>query len=75
MSKYESKQLASKINSNGKVTMAEQILKMAKLHNINIKEDKNLLEALSKLELNDYMQVEAYECIANILLYIYKEKK
>jgi flagellar biosynthesis protein len=64
---------APKLVAKGEGTMAEQILKIAAEHNIPIREDANLVEILSVLEVDSYIPFESYVAVAEILSYIYQE--
>ncbi len=63
---------APKVIAKGKGDIAEQIIAIAKEHGITIKEDADLAEILSVLELDSYIPLEAYAAVAEILSYIYK---
>jgi flagellar biosynthesis protein len=54
--------------------MALQIIKVAKEHGIEIKEDANLVEILGALELDEFIPLEAYAAVADILRYIYQKQ-
>ncbi len=64
---------APKVLATGAGAMAEQIIKIAKEHNIEIREDAALTDILSALELDDYIPLEAYAAVAEILSYLYKK--
>lgn len=69
---------APKVTAKGEGYTAQNIIKIAKLHNIPIKKDVNLVEMLSKLELDREVPPEMYKAIAEVFSYIYrltKEKK
>lgn len=64
-----------RISAAGKGELAKQIIKLAKQHDIPIREDKDLVEILSLLEVNAFIPVEAYAVVAKILSHIYQYKK
>ena len=66
---------APKVVAKGKENVAQKILEKAKEYNIPIKEDPDLLEVLSKLEIYEEIPPKLYKAVANILIYIYKNKK
>ncbi len=73
--KYEmGRDKAPKIAAKGSGEIAKNILEFAKEHGIPIKEDPQLVELLSDLELNSEIPPELYEAVAKILSYIYKKK-
>ena len=71
----------SKENSNIHVTasgsglFARQILEAAKEYNIEIKEDPNLAEVLSTLDIYDEIPEHLYAAVAEILSELYKINK
>lgn len=68
------KDQAPKVLAKGEGEMAKQIIKVAKEHGIEIREDANLVEILSALELDDFIPLEAYTAVADILRYIYSKQ-
>ena len=66
---------APKLIAKGEGNLAEKIIEIAKEHNIYIKEDKDLVEILSTLDLYEEIPEELYSVIAEILLYIYNTEK
>jgi flagellar biosynthesis protein len=63
---------APKLTAKGRGSMAERILEIAKAHNIPIREDKNLVEILSRLDLNQEIPPEVYKAVAHILAFVYR---
>jgi len=63
---------APRVAAKGKGYMAEQILKLAKEHGVEIREDADLATLLSKLDIDSVIPLEAYAAVAEILSYIYK---
>ena len=71
--KYDKeKDPAPKIVAKGFGNMAEKIIELAKLNNIPIKQDKDLMKILSTLEIDSLIPLEAYSVVAEILLSLYK---
>jgi flagellar biosynthesis protein len=71
--KYEAgKEPAPKVVAKGKGSMAQQIIKVAEEHGITIREDANLVEILSKLDIDAIIPLEAYSAVAEILNFVYK---
>lgn len=74
--KYELEQdEAPRVVAKGEGSVAEQIIKVAKEHGIEIREDADLTEILSAIEVDDFIPLEAYATVAEILRYIYKKDK
>jgi len=67
------KDQAPKVLAKGEGEMARQIIKIAKEHGVEIREDANLVEILSVLELDEFIPLEAYAAVAEILRYIYSK--
>ena len=65
------KDRAPKITGNGRGYLAEKILELARQHNIPIRQDKNLLQILSRLDLHQEVPAEVYKAVAEILAFIY----
>ena len=74
--KYErGKDNAPRIIAKGKGYIGEKIIQIAKEHNIPIKEDPVLAEALSQIEINQEIPPELYKAVAEILAFIYRQTK
>ena len=56
----------------GQGKIAEQIIALAKEHNITIHKDSDLVEILSALDPGDEIPLETYTVVAEILSFIYK---
>jgi flagellar biosynthesis protein len=71
--KYDpEKNKAPVVTAKGQGYVAEEILKRAREHGIEIKEDPNLVEALSKIEIYSEIPEELYKAVALILSEVYK---
>jgi len=71
--RYEPKKdRAPKITGNGRGYLAEKILELARQHGIPIRQDKNLLQILSRLDLHQEVPPEVYKAVAEILAFIYR---
>jgi flagellar biosynthesis protein len=64
---------APKISAKGKGAIAEAIIALAKKHGVEIREDKDLAQLLSKFEIDTPIPTEAYMAVAEILSYIYRK--
>ena len=69
------KDAAPRVTAKGKGYIAEQIIELAKQHNMEIRQDADLVTLLSKIELTTPIPVEAYAAVAEILAYIYRANK
>jgi flagellar biosynthesis protein len=63
---------APRLTAKGQGEVAKQIISIAKEHNIPIKEDADLVELLSKLEVDQEIPTELYKAIAEIFGFIYE---
>lgn len=66
---------APKIVAKGTGELAECIIRVAKEHNVAIYEDANLVEVLTKLELDTEIPPHLYQAVAEILAFIYNLNK
>jgi flagellar biosynthesis protein len=63
---------APKVVAKGQGHVAEKIIELARQHQIPVREDKNLLQILSRLDLNQEIPAEVYKAVAEILAFIYR---
>lgn len=63
---------APKITATGSGEIAKQIINIAEQNNIPIKKDEDLVELLSKLEINEEIPPKLYKAIAEIFSFIYE---
>ncbi len=68
----EEKDQAPKITAKGEGYLAEKILEMAKEAGVPVREDHDLVEVLSRLELNAEIPPETYIVVAEILAWVYR---
>lgn len=61
--------------AKGAGKLAEKLLELAKKHNIPIHEDSDLVNILSKLELNEEIPASTYIAVAEILAFVYRTNK
>ena len=66
---------APKVTAKGEGFTAENIIKIAKLHDIPIKKDEDLVELLSQLDVDREVPPEMYKAIAEVFSFIYKMTK
>ncbi len=65
---------APKVLAKGEGEIAKQIIKVAEEKGIEIKKDASLVEILSALEIDEFIPLEAYSAVAEILKYIYNKQ-
>ena len=74
--KYEPpKHEAPIVTAKGQGVIAEKIIALAKKHHIPIKDDPDLVEILSQLELNEQIPPAIYQVVAEIFAFIYHLNK
>ena len=64
--------VAPKLVAKGRGFQADKILELARLHNIPIRQDRNLVQILSRLDLEEEIPSEVYQAVAEILAFIYR---
>jgi len=70
--KYDNrKDAAPRITAKGKGFIAEKIIELALKNNVPIKNDPNLVQILSKLDIDEHIPVELYKAVAEILAFVY----
>jgi flagellar biosynthesis protein len=57
--------------AKGRGFIAEKIIDIAKKNRIPIKEDQNLVQILSKLEIDEQIPAVLYKAVAEILAFVY----
>ena len=65
------KEDAPKVTAKGQGRVAEKIIELAKKNNIPIKDDPDLIEVLSSLEINEEIPSEIYVAVAELLAFVY----
>jgi len=69
------KMLAPRVLAKGAGFIAEHIKEIAKQHDVPIVEDKPLAQAMYRMvEIGEYIPVELYRAVAEILAYVYRLK-
>ena len=66
---------APKVLASGAGEIANRIISLAKEHDIPIKEDPDLIEILSKVEVDQEIPPNLYKAVAEIFSFLYKITK
>jgi len=66
---------APKVVAKGSGWLADKILEVAKENRIPLKEDRQLVEVLSAIDLNREIPPELYKAVAEILAFVYRMTK
>lgn len=70
-----SKDNAPRVLASGAGEIANRIIDLAKEHDIPIKEDPDLIEILSKVEVDQEIPPNLYKAVAEIFSFLYKITK
>ncbi|PIE61246.1 MAG: flagellar biosynthesis protein FlhB [Desulfobacterales bacterium] len=62
---------APKVTAKGKGRVAESIIELAKEHGIPIKDDPDLVEVLSAIDIDQEIPSELYVAVAELLAFVY----
>jgi flagellar biosynthesis protein len=66
---------APRVTAKGEGFIAEQIIQVAREAGIHVRQDRSLVEVLSKLDLDSPIPTEAFAAVAAILTYVYQQEK
>ena len=69
------KESAPRIVAKGEGESAKNIIKIAELNNLPIRKDEDLIELLSKVELDKEVPEALYKAVAEVFSFIYKASK
>ena len=69
------KENAPRVVAKGEGQSAENIIKIAELHNLPIQKDEDLIELLSNVELDKEVPDALYKAVAEVFSFIYKTSK
>ena len=65
------KDVAPRVAAKGSGLVAEKIIELARKHGIPVKDDPDLLEVLSKLEIEEEVPPTVYVAVAELLAFVY----
>jgi len=63
---------APHVSAKGSGLVAEQIISLAQAQGVPVKDDPDLVEVLSKLDLSEEIPAELYVVVAELLAFVYK---
>ncbi len=63
---------APRVVAGGRGSIAEQILEIAFAQGVKVREDPDLAELLSAIDIESEIPVEAFAAVAEILIYVYR---
>ena len=71
----QEKDKAPKVIAKGEAKRAQKIIELAQQHDIVIKKDEDLVELLSKVELDKEVPAEMYKAVAEVFTFVYNMTK
>jgi len=69
---YEKGEFAPRVIAKGRGVVTEQIIKVAKEHNLFVHESKELVNLLMNVDLDDHIPELLYQAIAELLVWVYR---
>ncbi len=69
---YQPEKSAPKVTAKGYGYMAKEIIKLAKEHDIPIKQDDELSQLLAQVEIDEEIPQVLYEAVAQVLVFAYQ---
>ncbi len=69
------KDTAPRVKAKGKGEVAKKIIKIAQEYNLPIKKDEDLVELLSKVEIDKEIPQNLYKAVAEVFSFMYKITK
>ena len=65
-------EFAPKVVAGGRGAIAEQILQIAFANDVRVRQDADLAQLLSAIDIDSEIPVEAFAAVAEILTYVYR---
>ncbi len=69
------KENAPRVVAKGEGEVAKNIIKIAELHHLPIQKDEDLIELLSKVEIDKEVPALLYKAVAEVFSFVYKTTK
>ena len=63
---------APRVTAKGQGNVAEKIIALARQHGVPIREDRNLVQVLARLDLEQEIPPHVYRAVAEILAFVYR---
>ena len=63
---------APRLTAKGQGHVAERIIELARQHGVPIRQDRNLVQVLSRLDLEQEIPPDVYRAVAEILAFVYR---
>jgi flagellar biosynthesis protein len=71
----QERDIAPRVSATGKGLVADNIIRKAEENHIPIMEDRNMVELLSELDINEKIPEELYQAVAEVFSFIYLTDK
>lgn len=68
----QAKEQAPRVMATGQGHMADKIIALAQAHNIPLRQDPDLVQALAQLDLHQEIPPSLYHVVAEILAFVYR---
>ncbi len=63
---------APRLTAKGRGHVAEKILALARANNVPVRQDRDLVQVLSRLDLDREIPPDVYKAVAEILAFVYR---
>jgi flagellar biosynthesis protein len=63
---------APRLTAKGRGAVAEKIIELARRHGVPIRQDRNLVQVLARLDLEQEIPPSVYRAVAEILAFVYR---
>jgi flagellar biosynthesis protein len=63
---------APRLTAKGQGHVAERIIELARQHGVPIRQDRNLVQVLARLDLEQEIPPNVYRAVAEILAFVYR---
>lgn len=71
--RYDDKRdAAPAVAAKGRGLVADRIVELAKEHGVTLHEDRDLVEVLFALDLDELIPVDLYQAVAEVLAFVYR---
>lgn len=68
----EEKDAVPRVVASGQGDLADRIVKVAREHGVDVYEDPDLIELLSKLRVDEYIPEKLFVAVAEVMAYVYR---
>jgi len=65
---------APRVTAKGEGLLAQKMVEVARLHGVEVREDRDLMRLLETVDVDSPIPIEAFQAVAEILTYIYRKQ-